>query len=84
MRYDIIYTVHIPGIGRLTLYFDTIRVHGFNIYISGHNEDRENIELTLDKLVYPDSHPEECGFCHIVAYTMYNETVPCNYYRSIH
>lgn len=84
MRYDIIYTVYLPTIGGLTLYFDTIRVHGYNIYISGYDSNRNNIELTLDRLVYPDSHPEECGFCHIIAYTINGETVPCNYYKSIH
>lgn len=84
MRYDIIYTVHLPTVGELTLYFDTIRVSGFNVYISGHNSDSSAITLTLDKLVYPDEHPDGCGYCHIIAYTMHGQTVPCNYYKSIH
>lgn len=84
MRYDIVYTVHLPNIGELILYFDSIRVHGFHIYISGYDPNHNPICLTLDKLVYPDNHPEECGFCHIIAYTLNGNVVPCNYYKSIH
>ena len=83
MRYDIIYTVYLPKIGEVTLYFDTIRVSGFNIYISGHDSDRNKITLTLDRLVYPDEHPGDCGYCHIISYTMQGETVSCNYHKSI-
>ena len=84
MRYDIIYTVYLPDIGGLTLYFDTISVSGFNIYISGFDSDHNQVTLTLDRLVYPDEHPEHCGYCHIISYTMHGQTIPCNYYKSIH
>ena len=83
MRYDIIYTIHLPKIGEVILYFDTIKPCGYNIYISGYDNDHNHIKLTLDKLVYPDSHPEECGFCHITAYAINGVTTTCNLYRSI-
>lgn len=83
MRYDILYTVHLPNIGMVKLYFDTIRVQGYYVYISGYDEDNNLVELTLDKMVYPDDHPGECGYCHIVAYTMRGQTVYCSHYKCI-
>lgn len=83
MRYDILYTVYLPTVGELRLYFDTIRVCGYHTYISGYDNDRNWVELTMDKMVYPNDHPGECGYCHIIAYTMHGETIPCNYYRCI-
>ena len=83
MRYDILYTVYLPTIGEVALYFDTIRVSGYHIYISGCDSNHNDISLTLDKLVYPDEHPDGCGYCHIIAYTMRGQTTPCNYYKAI-
>lgn len=78
------YTLYLPTIGEVTLYFATIRIDGSKVYISGYDEDHNRIDLTLDKLVYPEERPEDCGYCHIISYEAYGETVPCNYYRSIH
>ena len=83
MRYDILYTVHLPKIGEVRLYFDTICISGFNIYISGYDEKNNDITLHLDKLVYPDSRPEDCGYCHIIAYSTQGVTTSCNIYRAI-
>ena len=78
------YTLYLPTIGEVTLYFATIRIHGSKVYISGFDEDHNRIDLTLDKLVYPDERPDDCGYCHIISYKAHNETVPCNMYRAIH
>lgn len=83
MRYDMLYAVHIPGIGEVRLYFDSIRVHGYYIYISGLDNDQNQIDLTLDRLVYPNSRPDDCGYCHIIECTAYGKTVSCDMYKSI-
>lgn len=83
MRYDILYTIHIQGIGEIRLYFDSIRVHGYHIYISGLDDNQNQIDLTLDRLIYPNSRPDDCGYCHIISYTMNDKTVSCNLYKSI-
>lgn len=84
MRYDILYTTHIPGIGEVRLPFDSIRVHGYYIYISGLDSDNSQIDLTLDRLIYPSSRPDDCGYCHIIAYTIHGQTTTCNMYKSIY
>ena len=78
------YTLYIPSIGEVTLHFATIRISGSKIYIYGYDNDGNRIDLTLDKLVYPENRPEDCGYCHILSYATQDKTVPCNYYRSIH
>lgn len=83
MRYDILYTAHIPGVGEVRLYFDSIRVHGYHVYISGLDSDNAQIDLTLDRLIYPSSRPEDCGYCHIISYTIHGQTTTCNLYKSI-
>lgn len=84
MRYDILYTIHMPNVGIIKLYFDDIRVHGLKIYMTGYDEDNNRIDLILDKLVYPKDRQDDCGYCHITSYTMHGKTVHCNYYKSIH
>lgn len=78
------YTLHIPTVGEVILYFATIRISGLHIYISGYDEDHNRLDLTLDKLVYPEDSPYDCGYCHILSYTMHGKVVPCNTYNSIH
>lgn len=78
------YTLYIPSIGEVILHFATIYITGFKIYISGYDEDHNRIDLTLDKLVYPEDSPFGCGYCHIISYATQGATIPCNYYRSIH
>ncbi len=78
------YTLYIPTIGEVTLHFATIRIHGSKIYITGLDDEHNRLDFVLDKLVYPEGRPEDCGYCHIVSYTMHGKTVPCNYYKSIH
>lgn len=84
MRYDVVYTVHLPVIGELTLYYDSIRVHGYNIYISGYDNEHNPIELTLDKLKYPQERPGDYGYCHIISYTIRGQVVHCDIYTSFH
>lgn len=78
------YTLYLPTIGEVVLRFATIRIDGFHIYITGFDEDHNRVDLTLDKLVYPEERPEDCGWCHIISYIAQGKTVPCNMYRSIH
>lgn len=78
------YTLHIPKVGEVILRFTTLRISGYKVYISGHDEDRNTIHFVMDKLVYPDDHHTDFGYCHIISYTMHGKTVPCNYYKSIH
>ena len=78
------YTLYIPTVGEVTLHLATIFISGFNIYISGYDYERNRIDLIMDRLVYPEDRPEDCGYCHIISYTMHGQTVPCNYYKSIH
>ena len=78
------YTLYIPVIGEVILRLATIRFSGYNIYISGHDEEHNRIDFVFDKIKYPDDHHKEFGYCHILSYTMRGQTVPCNYYRSIH
>lgn len=51
------YTLHISPLGEVVLHFDTIRISGFNVYISGYDEDRNRIDFTMDKFRYPDDSP---------------------------
>jgi hypothetical protein len=78
------YILYLPVIGKVVFHLASIRFHGFNIYALGYDEDHNSIDLTLDKLSYPEGCPEDCGYCHIISYTMNGQTVQCNYYRSIH
>ena len=78
------YTIHLPVIGEVVLRLATIRFWGFNIYISGHDEDRNAIDITLDRLVYPDDNTKDYGYCHIVSYSTQGRTVPCNMYSALH
>lgn len=84
MRYDILYTIHMPRIGLVKLYFDDIRIHGFNIYMTGYDEENNKITLVLDRIVYPSDRQDDCGYCHITSYTVHGKTTSCNMYRSIH
>lgn len=81
---SVMYTLYLPTVGEVVLHFATIRIDGFKIYISGFDDDGYRVDLTLDRLVYPEERPEDCGYCHIVSYVTQGKTVPCNYYRSIH
>ena len=78
------YTLYLPSIGEVSLYFATIRINGRKIYITGRDEDYNHVDLVLDKLVYPEERPEDCGYCHIISYEAHGKVVPCNFYRSIH
>lgn len=78
------YTLHIPTVGEVVLHFATIRISGFKIYISGYDEDHNRLDFILDKLIYPDESPYDCGYCHILSYTMHDKTVQYNKYHSIH
>lgn len=78
------YTLYIPTVGEVILRFATIRISGHKVYISGYDEEHNRLDFVLDKLVYPDDHHQDFGYCHIISYTMRGKTVPCNYYKSIH
>ena len=78
------YTLYLPKVGEVILRFATIHISGSKVYISGHDEDKTQIDFVLDKLTYPDDHHQDFGYCHIISYTMQGKTVPCNYYKSIH
>jgi hypothetical protein len=78
------YTLYLPTVGEVVLHFATIRIDGFKIYISGYDDEHNRVDLTLDRLVYPDDRPHGCGYCHIISYTTQGKTVPCNSYKSIH
>ena len=78
------YTVYIPKVGEVTLRLSTIHISGFNIRMSGYDEEHNLIDVLMDKIVYPVNKFYDCGWCHILSYTMHGQTVPCNIYRSIH
>ena len=78
------YTLHISPLGEVVLHFATIQISGFNIYISGYDEDHNRIDFTMDRFCYPEDSPYGCGYCHIVSYVMQGVTTSCNIYRSIH
>lgn len=78
------YTLYLPTIGEVVLHFATIFISGSKIYISGFDTDHNRVDLTLDKLVYPESRPEDCGYCHIISYATHDKTTSCNMYRAIH
>ena len=78
------YTMYLPAIGEVVLHFATIRFDGFKIYISGYDEDHNRVDFTLDRLIYPENSPEDCGYCHIVSYNTKGQTVPYSSYHSIH
>ena len=78
------YTLYLPTVGEVVLHFATIRIDGFKIYITGYDDEHNRVDLTLDRLVYPEERPEDCGYCHVISYTTQGKTVPCNSYKSIH
>ena len=78
------YVLHISPLGRVVIYLSTIIISGFNIYMTGYDEDHNRVDFVMDKISYPDENPEGCGYCHILSYTMHGVTVPCNTYKSIH
>lgn len=78
------YTVYLPIVGEVILHLATIHISGFNIYIAGYDEEHNRIDITMDKIVYPVNKLYDCGWCHILSYTMHGKTVLCNFYRSIH
>lgn len=84
MRYDILYTTHIPGIGEVRLYFDTIRIRGYKTYISGIDKNNRQIDFICDKFVYPENRHTDYGYCHITSYTTQGNTVRCSLYKSIY
>ena len=83
MRYDILYTIRVPGVGLVGVYYDDIRIRGFNTYMTGYDEHSNRIYIVADRVVYQTDRQYDCGWCHIVAYTMHGETVRCSYYESI-
>jgi hypothetical protein len=78
------YTIHLPAIGEVSLCLSTIRFDGFKIYMSGYDEDKNLIDVLMDKIVYPVSKLYDYGYCHILSYTMHGQTVPYNNYHAIH
>ena len=78
------YTMYLLPIGEVVLHFNTLRISGRNVYISGYDEDKNRIDFTMDNLCYPDESPYDCGYCHITEYSMHGKTTTCNAYKSIH
>jgi len=77
------YTLYLSPLGEVILHFDTLRISGFNIQISGYDEDHNRIDFMMDKLSYPDDRPYGCGYCHILSYSIQDEVTPCDIYRSL-
>ena len=75
------YVIYLRPFGRIVLRHNTIFILGKFVYISGCDEQHNNINLVLDKLQYPC---ELRGYCHIVSYTAQGVTTPCNLYKSIY
>ena len=84
MRYDILYTIHMPGVGEVKLYFDDIRISGFHIFIPGVDCRGNTVNLVFDKLVYPRNRPDDCGYAHVISYTIHGKTTTCDMYKPIH
>lgn len=78
------YTLYLLPIGEVSLYFSTVRISGYHIYISGRDQQHNQVDLVLDKLCYPDILPGNCGYCHILSYTVNGNTTKCNLYRALH
>lgn len=77
------YTLYLQPIGEVVLHFDTLRISGKNIYISGYDDDRNRVDFVMDNIQYPDELPYDCGYCHISSYTMHGVIVPCNEYKAL-
>ena len=77
------YILHLSPLGRIILRLNTIRISGFEIHISGYDEDRNRIDFTMSKICYPEDSPYDCGYCHIVSYVKDGILTPCNIYRSL-
>ena len=77
------YTLHLSPLGEVTLHLDTVHISGFNIYLTGYDDDNNRIDFTMDKLCYLEDIPYDFGYCHILSYTKNGISTPCNIYRSL-
>lgn len=77
------YTLYLSPLGEITLHLDTIHISGFNIYLTGYDDDKVPIDFVMRKIKYLDSDNENFGYCHIISYTRNGVSTSCNIYRSL-
>ena len=78
------YTLHLPlPLGVVVLHLDTMRISGFNHYVSGYDSDHNRIDFIMDRFAWIDDIVYEYGYCHITSYTKCGVRTPCNLYQSL-
>lgn len=77
------YLMRTQVLSNVVLYLETIQISGFFVYISGYDDDRNQINFVMDRFIFPEDITYDYGYCHIVSYTKNGITTMCNLYQSL-
>ena len=78
-----LYAIYDGVLGRVVLHLDTIRIDGFNTYVTGYDDEHNPIQFTMDRFKYLDDYWSGYGYCHMVSYTKQGVTTPHNKYYAL-
>lgn len=78
-----IYTLFMQPLGEVHLHLDSTIIDGFNIFITGYDDDHNRIDFTMDRLCYLEDSPCDYGYCHIVSYVKGGVFATCNVYKPL-
>ena len=77
------YTLYLHPFGEVTINLDTVDIHRHLVFVVGYDSNHNRVRLMIDKLCRLNDYPCDYGYCHIVSYTAYGITTPCNIYASL-
>lgn len=78
-----LYALYHRELGQIILHLDTIRISGFNTYVTGYDDDHNPIDFIMDKFDFLEDYSAGYGYCHIISYTKNGITIPCNIYQAL-
>ena len=78
-----LYALYHRELGTVILHLDTIRISGFNTYVTGYDDDHNPIDFIMDKFDFLEDYSGGYGYCHITSYTKDGVTTPCSVYQAL-
>ena len=79
-----LYAIYTNELGRVILHMATVRISGFNTYVTGYDDDDNQIDFVMDKMCHLDDYfSSDYGYCHIIAYIKDGARTECSLYQSL-
>ena len=76
-------TIYIPTRGQVSVFLERITSIGSNFLLHGKDAHNNHIHIVADRFAFADDYISQYGYIHIIKYTIYNHTVPCDVLSSM-